>query len=373
MFQIAAITALLLFASALGARAEEPARKQRAPINYSERVQIYEMPTTIAPPQRVQIPDGDRSSDSTPSAFPESVIRKPFPGLSMPTQPEANPEAYRPGSLRESITEGLRGSDFRTNTASGWGWLADSIATNRARTESSSRKDPFRSDDEDDLFSDRRADARTNQTDDARDNRPSRSEEENRNRDTGATRIEPILGWAGGDAPAAPTKSDLALPSVSMDAAIEASAASSALDWSAPPSYSAWSRSPSDAQRSDVVRDVADQLSVTRAAAIAPRAEADTARSIPTDARFGNAARFETVDASSLFSRPTATLDSGSSFSPFSVAPVDATALQIPAASSTLSPISSLGNSSIGSETPARSLGGFGTDRDRATPKTLPW
>lgn len=370
---VVSIAAFLLFASALGARAEEPARKQRAPISYSERVQLYEMPTTIAPPQRVQIPDDDRSSDSTLPAFPDPAIRKPFIGLAMPTQPEANPEAYRPGSLRESITEGLRGSDFRTNTASGWGWLADSIATNRARPESSSRRDPFSSDDENDRFSDGRAEARTNQADNSRDNRPSRSEEENRNRDTGATRIEPILGWAGGDARAAPTQSDLALPSVSMDAAIDAAAASSALDWSAAPSYSPWNRSPSDAQRIDVVRDVADQLSTPRAAAIAPRAEADAARSIPTDARFGNGSRFETVDASSLFSRPTATLDSGSSYSPFSVAPVEATALQIPAASSTLSPISGLGNSSIGSETPARSLGGFGTDRDRATPKTLPW
>jgi hypothetical protein len=105
-----------------------PARKPRPPPDYSGRVQLHELPAAVAPPEMPDVKEDARKIDSraAPQLRPE-----PSPLSLVPPPAPHGPDAPLP-SLRELINESARRPDVRSGTT-GWGWLADDIATNRAR------------------------------------------------------------------------------------------------------------------------------------------------------------------------------------------------------------------------------------------------
>lgn len=113
------------------AQSDQPleSRKPRPPPDYSGRVQLHELPTTVAPPTSPEVKEDPTRIEtrSTPSVFADrpKPLAAPSPGV----PPGPDPVPF---SMRDLFNNPLRQGDTRSGKT-GWGWLADDIATNRAR------------------------------------------------------------------------------------------------------------------------------------------------------------------------------------------------------------------------------------------------
>lgn len=351
---------LLSFALLAGAaRADGPERRQRPPPDYRGRVQMYETPRTFAPPKPADIPSDSSAIEPNAPAMP-TAMRTPLT-LIQPEIPGA--DGMRDRSQRDPLAE-LRGDPVSNKTSTGWGWLADGVASNLASRTARQTQDDSSTDAQNPDYANQ-MDAQTNQMSSTRDDRPSTAATNDSS--TRAVISEPALGWVGEAQDNVkreqPETSLLPRPDT-LDAARQDAA--EAPSWASRESYVTWDSAPAFGADLGAAPSLLDLGSVVTAPREIARDIPEPPRDVAPDVRFGNGDRFKLDSAASPFTAGASASDFGS-FTPFAMGPVEAPAIDIKPSSVSLpsTPVSSSGAST--------SLGGMGTESDRFVPKTLPW
>lgn len=345
--------------------ADGETKKVRPPPDYSGHVQLYEMPATISPPQTPVIPDDSKKVDSGSSPLPKKPTPSPLSLIPSPARPDgdAPPNDFSPGRVREMMNENWRNPDSKSGST-GWGWLANEIATNRARRVARQAEESRARDDEDGGETSRSG-RQTNQTGMVQNTQRSDSGENNGNTAQNAA-LEPVLGWLG-DLPSASPQNRVESSGDAVELARGVrDAANQDQDWSRIESYQGeeWNSSAYALPRNGLMQHPAEGDRGEREAREADYDSKESERRTNVaDPRFSEGDRFGAEEPVSAFSGTPVWESSG--FTPFSLAPAEPTAIEIPASSSL---------SSYPGDAPATpSLGGMGSERERATPKTLPW
>ncbi len=339
----------LLPAGRAGAQAEP--RRPRPPPDYSSRVNLHETPISVAPPIPEARPEDTLPPGALNAAPPE--LGRPAP---LSVQPAPRPDlAPDRGALNRS--RDARTGQPDASTPSGWGWLADEVATNRAkriaadqraaREAAAEEADPYAE------FIDEMIAPVTNQERSAQSTRARPDAERGaQERPT----FQPVLGWGSDWGDGSASLVDLTAVTAARDVE-ERAARSREREESAPP-----------AQR-----------------LIAPNAPVyqEHAREEPVDEREErNASRgFKGAEASGLWDTRAASTAgtepgrmpasafgepavAGTTFSPFEIRPAESLSLAPVAVPPVAAPTA---------ESPSMSLGGMGSESERAAPKTLPW
>lgn len=364
MFRTCSIAfALALFAGV--AMGQGTQKRERPPANYSGRAQLYDAPLSVASPKPAAIPD-DQAPTTREAPAVEGVTRV----IPMIIQPTAqNPDSRSDYSTfdRTDPFLGLRDNSLSNKAGSGWGWLADGMASNLAARAMQQDEDDRSANGRDNNDSGR-TDFQTNRMTTAYDD-PSSVSATNQS-SSRAVISEPALGWLGDSQNDAQQASDVTPKADRNLLGAAQQDISAGTDWSAPSGSGVWD-SPSFAAELAATPSLFDLSAVSPTLRDAPRdIPAPTPVAAP-DARFGDGDRFKTErfnteSPGSLFSSSAAVSDFGG-FKPFSVGPLDSPAVDIKPASV------SLPTTPISAEAPASKLGGMGTENDRFTPKTLPW
>ncbi len=351
---VISVACSLLFA--LTARAEETTetRKPRPPPDYNARVQLHELPATVAPPKLPEVKEDPNRVETrnAPSIFTD----RPKPPVA-PTAPLAPGPDAPPLSLREMINDTLKRSDTRSGST-GWGWLADDIATNRARRAEQQARQSSRMQEEDQATAALDARNREDQTPFARSTEPERRNE----------RPAPVLS-------SSESSSEESIPSWLEDLPDDKEAQSD--------------RSARDVARANPGSNPMDRFfdrgpteslsgfgATGRDTARIEQERSAPARPVFEGSRLINSEDYWPVDRpASAGSRSATDLPGASlsaspiwstpSFAPISLAPAEVS----------IAPASPLSSSLGVSQTPAPSpaLNAMGGERERAAPRTLPW
>ncbi len=372
IFLMFRVFAILLFCGAFltalsRAHAADAPKQARPPTEYDGRVKMYEMPAKMTPPRLPDVrPDprtiSGRDSDFVPGLAPKnnlSII--PSPGDS---GGDPSGERGSPGRMRDILRDGWRDTEPKQSQPSSWGWLADEIATNRARR---SVQQSASMDDDDDERNGADRGAGSNRTSTAQ----NKNMQQGERTDVAAqsARMEPVLSTFSDSSSAAADKQDdlLAAPTIDVRGAADDRIGSrAAVDVD---SYAGWSSAASAIPAPSLFGSAADSAAA-RVAQRPVRESSEPARSVATDARFTDPGRFTPSESPSMFSGSSFT-DAGSSFKPFEIKPLDTAPIGIPSSAAPLPTYTAPGYSAAA--TP--SVGGMGSqhERERATPKTLPW
>ncbi|HMP76694.1 MAG TPA: hypothetical protein PKE12_10410 [Kiritimatiellia bacterium] len=357
--------AVALYSFGALARAEDAAvsKKARPPADYSGRVQLHELPATVAPPKLPDAKDDPMKIDSrSPSAFGERAI----PLSMIPPAPGA-PADETPSSLRDLMNENWRNGDSRGGR-SGWGWLADDIATNRARRAGrdaeSSREGRV-----DEL--EQRSLLQTNigapnaflfsaGDTDPTNGAPSRAGGDMR------PALEPVLGWVRG-LPSGESERNTERPRAPGDDTRATADTDRDRDWTRTDPMRGWSAPPTVEDRAGdglSALGAPNRLEPSLIRPVYGARDDDEEESARAAERSSSGADRLNVDL--LAGNPLETTSWASpTFAPFSLAPTEPLSL----APTPITPSISL--STTESSTP--SLGGMGSAREQAAPKTLPW
>lgn len=351
---ILSVVCPLLFA--LSARAEETTetRKPRPPPDYNARVQLHELPATVAPPKLPEVKEDPNRVETrnAPSIFAD----RPKPPV-VPTTPLAPGQDAPPLSLREMINETLRRSDTRSGST-GWGWLADDIATNRARRAEQQARQSTRMQEEEQASTALDARNREDQITFARATEPDRRNE----------RPAPVLSLtesaSGESIPSwladLPDEKEPLSDRSARDLA-RANPASNPMDrfFDRGPtdSLSGFGATDRDPSRSELERSAPARPVFEGSRLINSEDYWPVDRPASAGSRSGTDLPGASLSASPIWSTP--------SFAPISLAPAEVS----------IAPASPLSSSLGVSQTPAPSpaLNAMGGERERAAPRTLPW
>ncbi len=354
------LSVLLLAFVALSAGAEEaaPARKPRPPPEYSGRVQLHELPATVAPPKLPDVKEDARRVE--PRSAPGLFADRPAPAPMMPIE-MPGPESGLP-SLRELINESSKRSDSLSGST-GWGWLADDIATNRARRaerEARQRADDLQDENREDEFN-------TNERQDSF---------------SLSSAFQPDRPEAGPVRAASRADSERPTDSAWISAAqpTDEVALEGRIDREIAPRERFFARAPPEPasgflaggpefdRRAEADRRLpVDRDAVDRAAPVRPVFEGTRLLKNedfwPVDRPGGSGARvgFEPLGGSMNLSP----IWTAPAFTPLAIGPSELSTTLAPSAPS------SIGTMNAAPASPA--LGGMGSERERAAPRTLPW
>ena len=339
-----------LVAAAIARGAGEEPRRARVPSEYNARVQMHEAPSSLSDPRKpLPATQEPGLAPAESSAAPE-IRNRPTPVARPidPNLPEQPDKKITIPLARDVFERGDKATDPKAGTT-GWGWLADEIATNRARRMARDAD----SESERTTNSSAREEGRTNQQETARNVRAT-TNVDNGESERRQTAIEPVVGWVT-DVPG-DTRSR-AEPAPELDVRLDPSVdagLSARVDWTR---LDTPLLAPAETQ---------DRMAIGAAAAV------EESRRVAEPSRWilgGDPWGADKVKAGADMQMGGAGGSAGwqsAGFSPFSITPQEPLSVApTPVASSlSLSPAPS---------SESRSLGGMGSERDRATPKTLPW
>ncbi len=342
----------LLAAGTIARGAEEEPRRPRPPAAYSARVRMHEPPALPnAPPNALAAPD---EQGDAPAGAPDLPHRaSPDATLPGPARPDARERQGTPARPRDVLDRDAFSSEA-PGTPSGWGWLADDVATNRARRIEQETGAEWERDA--DAESTGEAD-QTNRMETARAERDApRSEEESGDRRP--TDFGPVLGWTTGEQDDARPLDD---PAPGPDVRLDFSSAGR-------PDRGDWSRLDAPLL---APAGTPDRMPPPAAAAAESRPDPGAARWIlGGDPWSQDRLRAGAADSAIV---PPSGLSAGSGggwqpggFAPFSFAQQEPLSIAPTPLSPTL-------NLAPATPSASRTLGGMGSEQDRATPKTLPW
>lgn len=330
-------------------------RKRRPPPDYNSRVQLHELPATVAPPKLPEVREDPSRVESriAPSVFTE----RPHPAMP-PAAASLAPEPDAPRlNFRELLNDTLKRSDSRPSST-GWGWLADDIATNRARRSEQQARQSTRLEEEEQSETALDERNREEQTPYARSTEPDRRSE----------RHTPVLS-------ATETSSEEAIPAWLTDLPDEKDLKSD--------------RSARDMARVNPAsipidrffdRGSTESLSEF-GATVRDSVPNDQERAAPARPVFEGSRLINTEDYWPVDRPPAAGARSGTDLpgAPFLAAPIWSTPSFAPISFSpaevSIAPAPQI-SSSLGvsqSPSPSPSVNAMGGERERAAPRTLPW